>query len=471
MSELHARKAGNAQVLGVCALAAMVAFLDVTVVNVAFPSIEKTFSGAHDWTVSWVMSSYNITFSALLVPSGKFADLFGHRRTFLVGMALFTVASAGCAASIDVWMLIAFRALQAVGSVAVIPAGAALLLDEYPPERRMEVTGMLGAASAVAAAFGPTVGAALIDVSDWRAAFLVNLPLGVITVLWGMRVLRARSGAGGDAAPDWSGGVVLIAGLAAIVFGLVQSDTWGWGNGGVIGGIAVGAVLVVVAVIRSRRHPAPAIELSLLRIRAVSVANLALVVFTTAMYAKILVDVLYMTDVWHWNIVYIGLALAPGPFVTAVCAPLTTRIAGRYGPRTPATVGAVVYGIGCAWFALRPGLTPSYFADWLPGSILTGIGNGLAFPVLSGAAVASLPPGRFGSGTALNAAARQLGAVLGVALLTVVVGAGTIARHSLQDGFWFTAIVSLAAAPIAAALGRQTPLTVDAPPEVRPSER
>lgn len=448
------------QVLGVCALGVLMAFLDVTIVNVAFPDMKRSFVEVSSADLSWVLTAYNVVFSALLVPAGRFADLIGRRRVFLAGLVVFTVASVACALAPTVWVLVAARIAQAVGAAAVIPTSIALLLTEFPPHRRLSATTLLGACAAASSAFGPTAGGLLIELMDWRLVFLVNVPLGVLAVLWGMSVLRESTDPTRGAVPDVLGACCFAIGFGALVLGIVQGRQWGWTSGAVITCAVVSAVLIGITMRRSTRHPAPVIELSLFRLRQVAAGNAALVLFAMSIFAKILVDVLFLTSVWHLRPLYAGLVLAPGPLITAMCAPIAGRLAERYGPRLIATIGVVTYSVGCAWFAVVPGERVDYVAHWLPGSVLTGIGNAMAFPIMTGVAVASLPLARFATGSAVNAAARQLGAVLGVAVVIAILGGSTMtdgAADALVTAFWFTCAAAAFAVFGTVLLGRDNP--------------
>ncbi|HZM78983.1 MAG TPA: DHA2 family efflux MFS transporter permease subunit [Candidatus Limnocylindrales bacterium] len=456
--------------LGICSLAAFMAFLDVTIVNVAFPNMEQYFHAIDRASLSWVLSGYNVVFSAMLVPAGRLADVFGRRRVFLYGLALFVLASLGAALSPIVWLLVAMRIVQAVGAAAVIPASIALLLAEYPPSKRLTATAILGACAAAAGAFGPTVGGLLVEAMDWRLVFLVNVPLGVALMIWSAIVLRGSAERLRSTMPDLLGTVTLTAGLGAVVMVIVQGDGWGWNSARTLLTGICGLALLAYAIKRSARHPAPVVELGLLRLRPVAVGNLGLLIFATAIYGKILVDVLYLTGVWHLRPALAGLALAPGPLITTACAPIAGRLAERYGARLIAGIGAVVFALGCVWFAAVPGTEVAYFSQWLPGSVLTGIGNAMTFPILTGVAVSSLPYARFATGSAVNAAARQVGAVLGVAIVVAILGVDDSALNQLVllRAFWvigftasLTAIVTLLWLP-----RENTALDLDAGPSL-----
>jgi EmrB/QacA subfamily drug resistance transporter len=431
-------------VLLVTTLAAFMAFLDVTIVNVAFPDIERSFPGVSRSALSWVLNGYNVVLAALLMPVGRYADLFGRRRTFLLGLLIFTSASGLCASASWPWALIAARVLQAVGAAAVIPTVVALVLLEFSAEERIRAIAVLGAAAGVAAALGPSLGGLLIHLGSWRLVFVVNLPLGAAAWLMGVRVLRETHDLSGATRPDLVGIVLLIAGVGLVALAIVQGDQWHWLSVPTTVAGACGLALLALALLRASGHPSPAIEMSLLRLRSVRWANAAMLLFALAIYSKVFLDVLFLDEVWRDRLVILGLTLSTGPLITAGSALPAGKLATLYGNRRIGSLGALVYASGCLWFVLVPGKHVFYLGAWLPGSVLTGIGNAMAFPTLTSAAVMDLAIGRYGLGSALNAASRQLGAVLGIAVAVAILG-----THSLlgdiavfKRGWTMTAIVA-----------------------------
>ena len=440
-----ATDARRRRVLLVTSLGLFVAFLDTTIVNVAFPSIRSSFADVSTNQLSWVLNGYNVVFAALLVPAGRLGDLLGRRRMFNGGLALFTVASILCAVAPSAEVLIAMRVLQAVGAAILIPTGLALLLPEYPLERRAAAIAIAGAAAAIAAAAGPTIGGLLVEVSDWRLVFLVNAPIALVTWLLGRGALVEARDPERGTVPDPLGVGLLTLGVAAIALGLVQSEQWRWGDERTLGALAAGALLLAAFVWRTRGHPRPAFELDLMRLFTLRTANFAVLLFAAGFYAKILCDVLFLTSVWRHSVLEAGLTITPGPLITAATAGAAGRLADRYGVRAATVPGGVIYAAGCLWFVTQPGTDPNFLADWLPGMVLTGIGIALVFPALTSAAVITLPATRYATGSAINAAGRQLGAVLGVALLVAIIGDPTPAEapRAFDEGWTFAAAAAL----------------------------
>ena len=404
--------------------------LDLFIVNVAIPSIGRSFGGANLANLSWVLNAYAIVFAALLVPAGRAADLIGRRAAFLTGMVVFGAASAACAVAPDVWVLVAARVVQAAGGALLMPASLGLLLAAARPEKRTGTIRAWTSVGGAAAALGPVIGGALVAAS-WHWVFLVNVPIVVVAVIAGLRVLgpepaaAARAGlAAGrtEALPDTLGAVVFTVAIGALSLALVKSDDWGWASPATIGLIAAAAVLVALFIRRSARHPAPVIELHLLRRPTFATATAANVVFGTAFGAMLLLVTLWCQDVWGWSALRTGLGVAPGPLLVPFWSIAAGPLARRIGPGPVAAAGCAIYAAGCVFWRLNLAVTPDYATRMLPGMLLTGTGVGLTLPTLVSAAVSAVPPHRFATGSGIVTMARQIGIVLGVSVLVTVLG-------------------------------------------------
>ena len=245
--------------MAIACAGAFVAFLDTTIVNIAFPDISQSFAGSGRDALSWVLDGYFVVIAALLVPAGGLADRFGHRRIFLLGVAGFTVASLLCAAAPSLPLLIAFRVVQGVAAAMIAPSSLAIVLDSFPAERRAAGVGLWGAAAAAAAAVGPTLGGALVELSDWRLVFLVNLPLGAAVLIAGRtRLPRPRNL--DSRLPDLPGAGMLALSLATVTLAIVEGNDWGWASTATLGCFAAAAILLAGVVARSRSHPRPIVE-------------------------------------------------------------------------------------------------------------------------------------------------------------------------------------------------------------------
>jgi len=444
------------RVLLVASFGAFLAFLDATIVNVAFPSIRESFSDTTIDQLSWVLNAYNIVFAASLILCGRLTDLVGRRRSFVAGVAVFTVASAACGLAPSVELLILARVFQAFGAAMLVPASLALVIAAFPPERRAHAIGVWGASAAVAAGVGPPIGGALVQLGGWRWAFLVNLPFGLVAV-WAARHQLVESRAPGRRAmPDLVGAVLLVLSLALLNLGIIKGADWGWASPQVLGSFVGAAIALVLFVVSSRRHRAPMLDPTLLRLRSFDLGSVATVAAGFGFYAYLLTNVLWLQYVWGYDVLKAGLALVPGAIVAALVAARLGPLAERYGYRVFVVPGAIVWAAAYLWYHQRVGLEPAFWAEWMPGQVLSGIGVGATLPLLGSATLAAVPGGRYATASAVASSARQLGGVLGIAILVVIIGEPSPATvvASLHEGWVLSIVAFLVVAVLAAPLGR-----------------
>jgi EmrB/QacA subfamily drug resistance transporter len=442
--------------IAIACAGAFVVFLDTTIVNIAFPDISASFAGSGRDALSWVLDAYFVVIAALLVPAGGLADRFGHRRIFLLGVAGFTAASLLCALAPSLPFLIGLRVVQGAAAAMIVPASLAIVLDSFPVDRRSAGVGLWGAAAAAAAAIGPTLGGALVELADWRLVFLVNLPLGAVIVYAGRgrlprpKILDSRL-------PDLPGAAMLALSLATVTLGIVEGNEWGWSSAATLGCFAAAVALLALVVIRSRSHPRPIVEPALFAHSSFRIGNLGTLLFAAAFFSLILGNVLFLTSIWGYTILQAGMAALPGPALSTVVAGPAGRLADRFGHRAVIVPGTLVFCAG-AMVLRAAGAAPDYLGLWLPGACLTGIGIGLAFPTLGAVAVRDVSIDRFATASAVNAAFRQVGAVLGTAILVAIVGEPaslSAALDSSDAAYLFAALASLASGVAALGLRRQ----------------
>jgi EmrB/QacA subfamily drug resistance transporter len=443
------------KVLAVVSTAVFMSSLDLFIVNIAFPDIERDFADASLAGLSWILNAYAIVFAALLVPFGRSADRLGRKRSFIAGLALFTLASGLSALAPNVELLVAARVLQAVGAAAVFPTSLALVLPEFPPAERRTAVAIWAAVGGVAAAAGPPVGGLLVQ-AGWQLVFVVNVPIGIALLVVATRVLRETREQADAPRPDLAGALLLTAGIGTLVLAIVKAPDWGWGDGRTIGLLAAAVAVVAAFAARSARHPTPVVEPELLKRRSFALANLAGLLFFMAFGAMLLSTVLFLTGVWGHSVLRAGLELAPGPAMAALFAVPAGRLAERHGERVVGAAGALLFGLGGVWWIATVGADPSYAGAYLPGMLVGGAGVGLVIPSMFSAATAGLPPERFATGTAITSMSRQIGVALGVAVLVAVLGtpAPGEALDRFQDAWAVMAIAALAAAFSFAAIGR-----------------
>lgn len=439
----------------VTALGSFMASLDLSIVNVAFPALERAFSHDSRAGLSWVLTAYAIVFGSLLVVAGRTADRRGSRRVFFVGLGVFCLGSFLCGVAPSVAALVSGRVIQGVGAATLLPASLGLLLGAFPRERRSQVVALWGGIGALAVATGPSLGAALITGLGWRAAFYVNLPVGLIAWLVGRRVLEETARADTASKPDLAGVALLSVALASLVLAISEGPSWGWTGARVVAAFVIASVLMSAFLIRSSRHREPVLDLTLFRARSFSVANLAALLYSMGFFAMLLGNILFLTSVWHFSILEAGLAVTPGPLVVAAVSGPAGKFAHRHGFRRVLMIGFGVFSIGLVWYVVRVGARADYASVWLPGSLVTGLGIGLTFPVMSAAAVSSLEATRYAVGSAVNQTARQVGGAIGVAILVVILGtpASTIAALTNFKHLWiFVALMAVSAGLVSSRL-------------------
>jgi EmrB/QacA subfamily drug resistance transporter len=464
------RAPSSGTVLLVASFGAFLAFLDSTIVNVAFPDILADFPDASLSSLSWVLNAYNIVLASLMVVAGRLADLVGRRRMFTMGIVIFTVSSVLCAVAPTVGALIGYRVLQGVGAAMLIPASLALVVEGFDPARRAHGVSLWGAAAAIASGLGPPIGGALVAASSWRLAFLVNLPLGIVGYVLAKRGLVESRSPGAKRMPDLRGALLLGATLGLLTTGVVKGEDWGWADARVVGSFAASAVCLLGFALSSRAHRAPLLDPALLRVRSFVVGNVLTVIASVGFYAYLLTHVLYLNKVWDYSLLRAGLAVAPAAFVAAAAASVLGKVADRRGHRLIVLFGSLVWAGSLAWYLTRVGPTPDFLGEWLPGQLLQGLGVGATLPILAGASLARLPKGDgYATASAVNSSARQLGAVLGVALLVVLIGTPTAVtlRDHLQRGWVFAAACFAVVAVLSLLVGRTVHDSSDDVPVVR----
>jgi EmrB/QacA subfamily drug resistance transporter len=465
----HSQEVRAGRVLAVLSAAGFMASLDVFIVNVAFGAIGRDLHGAIS-DLSWVLNAYAIVYAALLVPLGRLSDRYGRKAGFLAGLALFTAASAACAASAELWQLVLFRVLQAVGAAALTPTSLGLLLSATEPDRRVRVVRIWAAWGAVAAALGPVLGGLLVQAS-WRWVFIVNVPVGLIALAAAVSVVPDSREGAVSRVPDLLGSLVLALAIGALTLALVKGTEWGWTSGETLLSFGLAAAGIAVVAYRIGHHASPVVEPALLRAGAFVWANVTGLLFSIGFAAGLLGTILWMQNVWHYGPLQSGLAVAPGPLMVPLLAAASQRVAHRIPASAIASAGCLVFAAGTVLRVVSVGTTPHYLTEMLPSWLLTGAGVGMALPTILAAATASLPASRTATGSAVVNMSRQIGASLGVSMLVAILAAATPtlagAETAYRLGWWAVALASLAAA--LTALGMTRTLVRPAAPAPAPA--
>jgi len=437
-------------VTAIVCVGVFMASLDLFIVNIAFPAIAEHFGGSSLSSLSWILSAYAIVFAALLVPAGRWADSFGRKRVFLLGLGIFVLASVACALAPSVGVLIAARIVQAAGGALMLPTSLGLMLPEFAPHERHLGIGVWAATGGVAAAAGPPLGGVLVQ-ADWRLVFLVNVPVGLAGIAFGARVLRERRELGG-ARPDLVGAGALMVAVGALVVAIVKGQEWGWSSPAILALLAVSAVLLPLVWRRGEHHPAPVIEPEMLRVRSFRLAALGSLVFFGGFGAMLLAGVLFLTGVWHESVLHAGFMLFPGPAMATAFSVPSARLGARVGYRIPGVLGSLLFASGSIWWITHTGNSPAYLSEYLPGMLVGGSGVGLVIPTLTGAGASSLAPERFATGAAVLTMARQIGSALGIALLVAVLGSAASSAVDFHSAWLISAACGLCTAIVFASL-------------------
>ncbi|MEW2508059.1 MFS transporter [Amycolatopsis sp. NPDC047767] len=429
------------------AAVAFMAQLDLFIVNVAMPAIGATFAGSGLGVLSWILNGYTVVFAALLVPAGRLADQFGRRRVLMVGVVTFTAASVVCAFAPSVAVLVAGRAVQGAGAALIVPTSLGLLWPTFPDREHNLVVGIWAGVAAIAGASGPTVGGLLVAV-DWRWIFLINAPIGVVTLVGAYVVVPEVKDAGEARLPDLLSAVALLAAVFLITLVTIEGGEWGWGSPRGLVLLLAALAAVALTVWRSRSHPHALLEARLFTSPPFTAATAALFLFFLAFSAWLLGSVLFLQDVWHYDALHAGLAIAPGPLMAVVAAFGSSRLAGLFGRPLTAAFGTASFAAAGAFWYVAAVPEPGYVAHFLPGLLLCGIGSGLTQAPLF-AAVTTLPSDRATTGSAVLNTSRQIGSALGVAVQVALLGTSHSGVTGFRRGWLFVFGSSVAAAIVA----------------------
>jgi EmrB/QacA subfamily drug resistance transporter len=434
------RSPKRALLLIVC-LAQFMVILDISIVNVALPSIH---SGLHFSTtgLQWVVNAYTLTFAGFLMLGGRSADLLGRRRVFLWGTALFSLSSLICALSDSQSVLLGARALQGLGGAVLSPATLSIVTSSFEagPERNKAV-GMWGAMGALGGSSGALLGGVLTQGLGWPAIFAVNVPLGAIVIVMGLRLIAADREQTKTRNFDVAGAILITASLVSVTFGIVRTDTLGWGSPGVIVPLVAGAALLgLFGLVEARLASAPLIPLSILRFVQLRISNIVVTLLYASFFPVWFFLTLYVQEVLHYDAIEAGLSFLPMTGSIFVAATLAPKLVARLGPRTVITAGMTLATVG---MVLLVGIAPgdSYFASVLPGAMLSAVGMGFSLVPATIVAMQCLPPQQSGVGSGLLNTSRLMGGALGLAILSTIADARTHAdasagfAHALSSGF------------------------------------
>jgi EmrB/QacA subfamily drug resistance transporter len=440
--------------------------LDTTIVNVALPSIREDL-GFSQTSLAWVVNAYLLTFGGFLLLGGRLGDLFGHRRLFLIGLSLFTVASIVCGLSTTQGLLVGARAAQGLGGAVVSAVALSLMMGLFTePAERAKAMGVFGFVVAGGGSIGVLLGGVLTDVLSWHWIFLVNVPIGIGVYILSLRLVPASPGSAATGRLDVAGAVAVTSSLMLAVYAIVNGNDEGWTSAQTLALLAAAAVLMAVFLALEARVSSPLVPLGLFRLRNVATSNVVGVLWAAAMFAWFFLSALYLQLVLGYSPLEVGLAFLPANLIMgAFSLGLSAKLVMRFGIKTPLATGLLFAAAGLLLFVRAPA-DGTFLVDVLPSMILLGFGAGMALNPMLLAAMSDVEPSESGLASGIVNTAFMMGGALGLAVLASLaasrtdslVASGDTSLVALNGGyhaaFLVGAFFALAAAGLAAVLLR-----------------
>ena len=468
---LRRRSPSPAWTLAITSIGLFMVVLDNLVVNVALPSIHREL-GASIESLEWTVNAYVLSYAVLLLTGAALGDRLGRKRMFIAGIALFTVASAGAALAPTTGMLIAARAVQGVGAAVATPLTLALLAEAFPPERRGLALGIWSGVSGIGVALGPLVGGALVQAGSWQWIFWLNVPIGAALIP--LAALQLNESRGPAQRLDLGGLTLGSVGLLGIVFGLVRSQTLGWGSTEVVVSLAAGAVALGAFVAYELRAREPMLPMQFFAQRSFAVANVVSLAMYFGMFGSIFFLSQFMQNVLHNSPLQAGLKLLVWTGATMVVSPLAGYFSQRLGSRWFMAAGLALQAIALGWLAELASVDTSYASMIVP-FVLAGSGMALVFAPVAGAVLDSVSPAQAGQASGATNSIREVGGVLGIAVLgSVFSGSGSYLSApafvaGLQPALWVGVAVLAAGAVLATVVRTGARAEAEAEVEVEPT--
>ena len=447
--------------LMVLCLGVLMIVLDTTIVNVALPSIRADL-GFSESSLVWVVNAYMVTFGGFLLLGGRLGDLYGHRKLFLIGITLFTFASAACGMANTQTLLIAARAIQGLGGAVVSAVSLSLIMNLFTePGERARAMGVYGFVCAGGGSIGVLLGGLLTNALSWHWIFLVNLPIGVAVYALCVSLLANDRGHAHGESLDVAGAVTITTALMLAVYSILNGNEAGWMSMQTIGQLAAAVVLLAVFLGIEARVRDPLMPLSLFKLRNVATSNVVGMLWAAAMFAWFFISALYMQLVLHYSPMQVGLAFLPANLIMAAFSlGLSARIVMRFGIKLPLATGLLFAAAGLALFAFAP-VQGNFVMHVLPGMLLLGIGAGMALNPVLLAAMSDVTQGESGLASGIVNTSFMMGGALGLAVLASVaaartenlLGAGAASSAALTGGYHLAFLIGAIFAASAALLG------------------
>jgi EmrB/QacA subfamily drug resistance transporter len=429
-SSAHAPDPRRWQALSLVCVAFFMTVLDVSIVNVALPSIKNSLNVGES-SLQWVLIAYTITFGGLLLLGGRAADLLGRRRMFMIGMAIFAAASLACGLAGSIGVLIAARAVQGVGAAIISPATLSIITTTFEEgSERNKALGIWGAMGGSGAAAGVLFGGILTKYAGWEWVFFVNVPVGVLVLLLTRSVVR-ESRVTGMRGFDAGGAVTITGSLALLVYAISKAPDVGWSSGRTIAFLIAAVVLFVAFLVIETRQPNPMVPFKIFRTKTVTGANVAGFLLGAVVFANFFLLTLYVQQVLGYSALKTGLTFLATAGTVIPVAGISQALVTKFGPRPIMAIGLLLITIGMVWYSQIP-VHASFVSDLLPGYLLVGVGMAFSFIPMSIAALAGVAPQEAGLASGLINTSQQIGGALGVAIASTV--AFTHMNTLLQSG-------------------------------------
>jgi EmrB/QacA subfamily drug resistance transporter len=405
-------------ILLICSMSLLIVGLDVTIVNVALPSIGHSF-GASVSGLQWTIDAYTLVLASLLMLSGSMADRFGRRRTFIVGLSVFSAGSLLCSLAPNLGLLVVFRMLQAVGGSMLNPVAMSIITNTFTePRERAQAVGVWGAVVGISMALGPVLGGALVTSAGWRSIFWINIPVGIVAIVLALRYIP-ESKAPRARRIDPVGQVLVIVLLASLTYGIIEAPSHGWGSPLIVTAFAL-TLLSLLAILRYEpRRAEPLIDLRFFRSIPFAAATVTAVAAFAALGGFLFMNTLYLQEVRGLSALQAGLDTLPMAVLTMVMSPISGHIVGRRGSRAPLVVSGAALTIACVMLTQIDGTTP--FTWLFVAYAVFGFGFGLVNAPITNAAVSGMPRAQAGVAAGIASTSRQIGQTLGVAVVGAIV--------------------------------------------------
>jgi EmrB/QacA subfamily drug resistance transporter len=436
-------------ILATCSMSLLIVGLDATIVNIALPSIGRSFHTTLSG-LQWTVDAYTLVLASLLMLSGSAADRLGRRRVFRTGLVLFSAGSLACALAPTLGLLVAFRVLQAIGGAMLSPSTMSIVRNTFTdPRGRAQAIGVFAAMFGISMALGPVLGGFLVSAISWRAVFVVNLPVGLVAMVLAARFVP-ESLAPRPRRLDPVGQVLVIAALAALTYAIIEGGRVGFGTAGIVILLAVALGCLAGLVLYELRRGEPLLEVRFFASAPFAGASAIAIFLSAALGGFLFMNTLYLQDVRGLSALPAGLYMLPTAAMMIVFAPVSGRLTGRFGARPSMCVGGLAaMASGLMLTRLAPGTPVPYL---LGAYAVFGFGFALVSPPIANTAVSGMPPAQAGVASAVATTSRQVGLMLGVAVFGVVVGDGRASEaafaHATRPGWWIVAALGLTVAAL-----------------------